>query len=168
MEAYLPLLILLFFIFVIVQAFRYHKIKRENRVGTLSSIEPVVLPKKARMKSAEGSWVKMSTYKTKVVGVTKTNPDGRRRQEIIKWLRPLDKIELVREPSNAYDVNAIKVISSKGQQIGYIDSNRASELAPQIDKGYQVESHIHEILSVPNSGTLGVLISVQRQKPKSG
>jgi HIRAN domain len=68
---------------------------------------------------------------TKIRGVTKENPDGANRQQIIKqWCRSGDALFLVREPNNPVDSNAIQVrrivygdTQDKyllGEQIGYV------------------------------------------------
>lgn len=75
----------------------------------------------------------------KVVGVTFTNEGtGEKRGEIIRELAASKKpeeiaIELVREPENKYDMNAIKVLAD-GKQIGYIGKEYASIIAPLMDE----------------------------------
>lgn len=83
--------------------------------------------------------MKIQNVDLKVVGVTFTNEDtGEKRGEIIRELaaekKPEDiKIELVREPENKYDMNAVKVLAD-GRQIGYIGKEYASILAPLMDE----------------------------------
>ena len=66
---------------------------------------------------------------TKVVGVTYEG-----RQSIIAHLHIGEKVQLVREPNNLYDQNAIKVVRTNGQCIGFINKSLAAHLAPQLDK----------------------------------
>lgn len=91
---------------------------------------------------------------TKVVGVTKTNPGGGDRQLLIAQMSQFDLVELVRNPEDEWDANAIKVMAliaetarrKKGEvhasapeirrsQIGFLDAELAKELAPQLDRG---------------------------------
>jgi len=130
-------------------------------------IEPV---KPSGKKSPRGSapstnWSKMSLYKEKVVGVTRKNDDGTSRQEIISYLNEGDVIDLVRDANNEHDSNAIEVYDAN-EQIGFIDKNRAGELAPQMDKGYKIEAWVDRILGGDSGRSYGVLIAIQRHKPK--
>ena len=65
---------------------------------------------------------------TKIRGVTKGNPDGASRQQIIKqWCRSGDALFLIREPNNPVDPNAIQV-----RRIVYSDVPNKPRLAEQI------------------------------------
>ena len=85
----------------------------------------------------------METIYSKLSGVTRHNPDGSDRQEIIEALtyngQPLF---LLREP-NQYSYNNIGVYIAF--QIGYVNPELADELAPLIDEGVPVEAQITEI-----------------------
>lgn len=75
---------------------------------------------------------------TKVVGVTATNSDGTNRQELVKKVRQFDEMELVRNPNDNWDRNAIKVMAQIGGrrvQIGHIDGKLAAIIAPGMDRG---------------------------------
>jgi hypothetical protein len=86
--------------------------------------------------------IKMKSFFTKVVGITKPNEDGTDRQEILdRWRR----LRLVRDPANLYDKNAIRICLSTGEQIGFLSADVASELAKKIDKGKVIDAVIHEI-----------------------
>ncbi len=74
----------------------------------------------------------------KVVGVTFTNDGtGEKRSDIVRELAQKNisdiKIQLVREPENAYDGNAVKVIADD-RQIGYIGKEYATIIAPLMDE----------------------------------
>lgn len=73
---------------------------------------------------------------TKIAGVTHEN-----RQENILRLYEGQQLQLLREPTNPYDSNAIAVIGS-GRQIGYIPRNIALRLAPKLDSGYEAKIQI--------------------------
>lgn len=61
---------------------------------------------------------------TKVVGVSFEG-----RQEVLALLQMGDRVWLEMEPSNPYDLNAIKVSRSNGEQIGYLSRYLAASLA---------------------------------------
>lgn len=62
--------------------------------------------------------------RTKIVGVTRGN-----RQELLEELSEYDEIELVREPNNPHDPNAIAVLNPDGKKLGYIRAGLAEELS---------------------------------------
>lgn len=100
---------------------------------------------------------------TKVVGVTKVNEDGRRRQEIISedLYEGMDLV-LEREPDNPYDPNAVAVLtSSYGDQVGYLNKDLAAELAPLMDDGQLVTATVADITGGELDGkTYGVNILI--------
>jgi len=78
-------------------------------------------------------------YETKVVGVSKDNEDGTSRQAIIKAeVAEEDKLQLEAEPSNPYDPNAVKVLSPKGNQIGYLNKEMAETVKPALDHATEI------------------------------
>jgi len=85
----------------------------------------------------------MDTIYSKLAGVTRQNPDGSDRQEIINALtyngQPL---YLFREP-NQYSYKNIGVYIAF--QIGYLNPDMADEIAPLIDEGIPVEAQITDI-----------------------
>ena len=92
---------------------------------------------------------------TRVVGVTYDN-----RQAVVAMLRVGEKVRLKREPTNAYDSNAIRVERCDGAQIGYINRYMASNLAPTFDShGGPVKGTVSQLLGNPFAGyNLGVEI----------
>lgn len=75
-------------------------------------------------------------FDTRVAGVTY---DGRQRI-LVNLLKRQEEygplpVELVREPSNPYDPNAVMVFLDS-VQVGYIPAGIASDMAPLMDDGY--------------------------------
>jgi single-stranded-DNA-specific exonuclease len=66
---------------------------------------------------------------TRVVGVTFEN-----RQAIADLLTKGEKVYLIREPDNAFDSNAIKVVRWDQRQFGYLNRELAKILVPRIDR----------------------------------
>jgi hypothetical protein len=129
---------------------------------------------------------------TKVVGVTKLNPDGSSRQAAIEEMHQFDVVELVRNPGDEWDSNAIQVVVSleraarrkKGEpapaagsgaaalsvtsrrvQIGFLDAALAAELAPKIDHG---ERWWAIATRVGGPRTQGVSLMLCRLAPAAG
>lgn len=71
---------------------------------------------------------------TKVVGVSRNNEDGTSRQKIVSKLRKGDLLMLVHEKDNPSDANALKVLASKGKQVGYLMRERAEEFVGLVDE----------------------------------
>ncbi len=88
---------------------------------------------------------------TKVVGVTHDNDDGTSRQDAIGAMAQFDVVDLLRNPEDRFDENAIQVFAmiEKGFmrfcrqssaatlriQIGHLPKDVAEQLAPRIDAG---------------------------------
>jgi hypothetical protein len=103
----------------------------------------------------------MRPYLFKVAGVTHSNSDGTSRQRIIRSLRLGQELKLVRERTNAYDPNAIRVETMAGRPIGYVERERAVRLALSMDKGVLSRSFVSYLTTGDVSG---VRVRVLRQK----
>ena len=57
-----------------------------------------------------------------------------------------DGVELAREPSNAYDSNAVQVKLQTGETLGYLTREFAAALAKQMDAGVIVQSEVSRIV----------------------
>lgn len=100
--------------------------------------------------------------KTKVVGVTKKNDDGRSRQKIIARLKPGQILALIPEPDNPYDSKAIAVLCD-GKQIGYLSKDRAKEFEPRARKRGHLFAVVTDITGGDAAGgrpTYGVNIAI--------
>jgi single-stranded-DNA-specific exonuclease len=98
-------------------------------------------------------------FNTKIVGVTFEG-----RQDSIAGMQPGDALELVRQPENAFDANAVAV--HLGQlQIGFLKKAIAARIAPNIDAG---ERYRAEVKHITGGGTrsVGVNIWVTRERPE--
>lgn len=97
---------------------------------------------------------------TKIAGVSHENSDGTFRQSIIKRCRPGEILRLVREPNNAHDANAVKVLRRNGEQLGYLPGHVVmTGLARDIDRGTQFRVEIKDITGGGRQ-TLGVNIRI--------
>ena len=79
-----------------------------------------------------GTW-----YPAKVAGVTYENDDGSSRQGIIAKCVEGEELELIREPDNVYDPLATKVCRINGEQLGYVESDFAGNVARAIDEEHK-------------------------------
>lgn len=114
------------------------------------------------------------TIHTKIRGVSHQNPDGASRQRIIRSsCHTGDALFLVRQPGNPADPNAVMIGRAcegadgpiRGEQLGYLSRDLASDLAPVLDRGKVVM--IAEILELTGDitctegGNVGVNIRVE-------
>jgi hypothetical protein len=58
-----------------------------------------------------------------------------------------DPVDLIRDPTNVHDSNAIEVRLKGGWQIGYVPREDAERLAPVMDRGCKYEAYLTKILS---------------------
>lgn len=75
-----------------------------------------------------------------VVGADYPNRRGPGRRFEIRLCRPGDRVQLVPEPKNPADANAIAVFSERGVQIGYVTAERAPRIGQLIAAGHDVRA----------------------------
>jgi hypothetical protein len=73
-----------------------------------------------------------------VHGILHKNDDGSSRQRIIHSCRVGEPIELVPEPDNAYDHDAVKVCRANGEQLGYLPSGHRMAENGDLNADYRV------------------------------
>ena len=96
------------------------------------------------------------SFHSKVVGVTFNG-----RQRFIPGLRMGDELQMKRERWNQYDNNAIAVYDGRGNQLGYISKELASDMAPKIDGGIQYRITVASVTG-GNGYSYGVNILITR------
>lgn len=101
-------------------------------------------------------------FYSKIVGVTYKNRDGSSRQNIIKRCSVGELLELIREPKNEHDPNALKICRQNGEQLGYIGAEQAEELAPLMDSGKRVTATISDLTGGVGNESRGVNILISK------
>lgn len=93
---------------------------------------------------------------TKLTGVTIGEA-----QKNIKELskNKMDACDLVREPQNLYDPNAIRV-ETQGHYLGYIPKGIAEKIAPLMDNGTQVRAEFVQRNESPYYSVLGLTVRI--------
>ena len=94
-------------------------------------------------------------FYTKVAGVTFDN-----RQRLIRRMSVGDTVSLVRDPCNPYDSNAIKVINTNGDQIGFISKELASTMAINMDSGVNFVATVSNITGMNPGENIGVNLHI--------
>jgi hypothetical protein len=99
---------------------------------------------------------------TNIVGVTKKNPDGTDRQELLKKCKEGQELALVLDPDNPYDKNAIKICTLAGHQLGWIAKEDTTEIREWMSQFEFSEAEIHKLLGgTPDKPTLGCEIEIR-------
>lgn len=73
-----------------------------------------------------------------VVGIDFPNADGSNRRSEALMTLPGEPVELVPEPKNRHDGNAIAVVGPRGVQIGYLSAERAPYIGGRMQRGEDV------------------------------
>ena len=80
-----------------------------------------------------------------VAGINHMGHCGIHRQTMLGHCEPGEEIVLIREPDNAHDEHAVCCFRTSGQDIGYLPSYVAEEVAPFLDGGHTVLARIIEV-----------------------
>ncbi|EGY24595.1 hypothetical protein DA2_3211 [Desulfovibrio sp. A2] len=70
-----------------------------------------------------------------VAGVTHVNNDGVGRQNILRHMRQWEAVDIIPEPDNPHDPNALRIMAGMGQ-IGYIPKEQAAIIADWMRHGW--------------------------------
>jgi hypothetical protein len=104
-----------------------------------------------------------------VHGVTFKNDDGSSRQRIIKECSVGEVIELVPEPDNRYDSDAVKVCRQNGDQLGYLPSGHRMAEGGELNADYRVTiEEIYPFEEKPRSRGCKLRIAVLKPTASNG
>jgi single-stranded-DNA-specific exonuclease len=122
----------------------------ERPSGTLDQFVERVFSKREEYQRDRFSTIgDAGAFHTKLAGVSFEG-----RQDAIAGLRAGAELELVREPHNPYDPNAIAVRYG-GLQIGFLSAGIAAHLAPAIDGGARYRARIASLTGGPSAADSG-------------
>lgn len=68
-------------------------------------------------------------------------------KELIKALVVDDVLYLERDEENEYDANAIRFVNSDGVFLGFVEKEKAAEIAPLMDEGQAFDATVIGFLS---------------------
>lgn len=66
---------------------------------------------------------------------------GNRQDAISRCVRG-ESLQLIREPQNPCDKNAIRILRASGEDVGYVPRDDAADLAPKMDQGQSVRAEV--------------------------
>ena len=93
---------------------------------------------------------------TKLAGVSF---DGR--QEVIRTLKEGDILNLIRDKNNVHDVNAVRVETQDGRQVGWSRAEIAQLAGPAMDKDLKYRCTIKQITGEYGVTNLGVNVFLE-------
>lgn len=83
-----------------------------------------------------------------VVGANHPNTDGSNRRFEILLCAPGETVELLPEPKNPVDPNAVAVFSARGVQIGYLTAERAPWLGGMMRSGREIQAIFQQVTQI--------------------
>ena len=97
--------------------------------------------------------------------MTRTKLSGTSQPEIQQNVRTyggpgLCAYQMIREPDNPYDPNAIRVALFGHFTIGYIPKDLAVDLAQEMDLGRELEAEFVCLNTAPGKDTVGITVDV--------
>jgi hypothetical protein len=133
--------------------------RREERGPAISAspaspaptpLADVATPRALGEPGAGCEWVRVSKLALPVRGLTKDNPDGTPRQELIAELQPGDALAIVPEPENTFDRHALRfmTIDESGCPracVGYVPAERAEEFAKRQAAGTGLQAIVERV-----------------------
>lgn len=81
------------------------------------------------------------------------------RREGCEALQVGDAVILEREPDNTHDENAILVLSTDDAELGYVPRENASQMAPLIDSGAQVNATVKKLWEANDGHIIPIVIA---------
>lgn len=134
----------------------------QSSYSTITSSPPSNLQPPSPQKQTSGSFYPYASFHTKVAGVTYEG-----RQQYVKRLLVGEKLRLLREPSNTYDRNAVAVLDTHGNTIGYLSREIAAKMAPRIDAGESFDVAVTAVTGAEYD-RFGVNIHIQSCRSVAG
>ena len=71
-----------------------------------------------------------------IAGITFDNSDGRPRQDVLAECTEGEMLQLIAEPDNLHDPDAVQVCRVTGDQLGFVPARIAPEIYELADQGY--------------------------------
>jgi len=100
----------------------------------------------------------------KIAGVTHNNPDGVSRQEILARMMRWEVVDLVREPGNPHDPNAVAIFGGMGQ-IGYVPMVAIPGLHKILDAGIKTQCKLTNLYGGKEGKSWGGTIDIHIVAP---
>lgn len=95
-------------------------------------------------------WKRHTKFALPIRGLTKDNPNGTPRQEVIAGIRPGDYLAVVPEPDNPFDKHALRFMTvdddgAPDECVGYVPGERAEEFAKRQAAGSGLQARVEKL-----------------------
>lgn len=112
-----------------------------------------------------------NSFSVSIRGVSHKNNDGTNRQEIIKDLKIGQTVNLIADPMNKYDRNAVAVFTTTGIQIGFLPSDARD--SSSLLRGEPIFATIQKLIggnnwfarSILGKKYIGVVLKLSKPEP---
>jgi hypothetical protein len=81
------------------------------------------------------------------------------RRTACEGLQVGERVVLEREPDNHHDANAILILDTAGDELGYVPREDAAVMAPLLDAGGWVEATVKKVIEARSGHTLPIIVS---------
>ena len=102
----------------------------------------------------------MDHFFAHVVGESFRNDDGSDRQAIIPRCRLGELLVLEPEPDNPHDINAMRVLTQRGEQVGYLERDFAGQVVSRSARGWGFHALVAGIGRAGGSGLYGMALLI--------
>ena len=99
------------------------------------------------------------SFYARLAGTTQID-QGTPRQWAIADLRPQDELQLMPEPDNPADPNAIRVLAPDGRHVGYLEARLAGETVRRTRKSIVTRAFVSNLTGGRAGQTLGCTLGV--------
>lgn len=100
-----------------------------------------------------------------IAGTSHNNADGVSRQKILARMQQWEAIDVVPEPANPHDANALSIVGGMGQ-IGYVPQTQAAAICRLIDCGWVPLAKLSALYG-GNGKSYGAKATIQLAQPAS-
>ena len=83
-------------------------------------------------------------------------------KDLMNKVQKRAKVDLVREPDNKFDPNAVKVMID-GQHYGYVERAKAADIAKKLDEGAQLQAVISRVFGRDDKKTFAIRIGTEKE-----
>jgi len=102
---------------------------------------------------------------TKLVGVSFENPDGTKRQELIKNLKENETLTIEHELDNKYDANSHIIKNENGDTLGHLSKSLAEDIVNKVSNGEKILCIRDWKVTGLDKHTLGMNVCIELEKP---
>lgn len=128
-------------VYLYLKETQHNWLKDEWCYSSQQTVSPTIKSVLNRLVTKDNNDIPFLNEPISAVGVTFDN-----RQKFIEQLVLGQYLVLKREPQNLYDPNAIKIMTAKGDSLGYIPKEKAYVLAPVLDSGIYLYGEVLRIV----------------------